>query len=81
MAHLGFHRPASESWLERRAVYAHLRTHLPGETIEYTYSIERRDRTLDISYYSSLAVRAGFQVIEVKEQGAGRSFSMALRKP
>jgi ubiquinone/menaquinone biosynthesis C-methylase UbiE len=60
---------------------AYLRTRLPSETIEYGYSIQRPDRPLDVGYYSSLAVRKGFQVIDVKEQGAGRSFFMTLRKP
>jgi ubiquinone/menaquinone biosynthesis C-methylase UbiE len=60
---------------------AYLRTHLPSETIEYGYSINRPDRSLDVSYYSSLAVRTGFEVTDVKEQGAGKSFLMTLRKP
>jgi hypothetical protein len=39
------------------------------------------ERPLDVPYYSGLAAHAGFQIVEVKEQGAGKSFLMRLRKP
>jgi ubiquinone/menaquinone biosynthesis C-methylase UbiE len=73
--------PAASPGSKGERFDAYLRTRLPTETIEYGYSIERPDRSFDISYYSSLAVRTGFQVTDVKEQGAGKSFFMTLRKP
>ena len=73
--------PAASSGSTGERFAAYLRTHLPNETIEYGYSIQRPDRSLDISHYSSLAVRRGFQVSDVKEQGAGKSPVMTLRKP
>jgi ubiquinone/menaquinone biosynthesis C-methylase UbiE len=73
--------PAADAGSKDQSFLAQLRTHLPNETIEYGYSVLRQDRTLDVKHYSGLARGAGFQVLEVKNAGEGKSFSMVLRKP
>jgi ubiquinone/menaquinone biosynthesis C-methylase UbiE len=73
--------PAATPGSEKESYTAWLRTHLPNETIVYGYSMMKFERPLDVPYYSGLATHAGFQVVEVKEQGAGKSFLMRLRKP
>lgn len=60
----------------------YLRTQLPSETIEYGYSIARRDRDLDAQYYINLAKVAGFQFVRLEEQNSPRrTFLLELSKP
>jgi hypothetical protein len=60
----------------------YLRTKLPSETIEYGYSIARRDRSLDAQYYINLAKGVGFKVVRLEEQNSPRqTFYLELSKP
>lgn len=73
--------PAATPGSEKESYTAWLRTHLPGETIVYGYSVLKFEKPLDVPYYSRLAAHAGFQIDDVKELGGGKSFLMKLRKP
>ncbi len=73
--------PAATPGSEKESYTAWLRTHLPNEIIVYGYSMLKFEKPLDVPYYSGLATRAGFQIVQVKEQGGGKSFLMKLRKP
>ena len=73
--------PAASPGAEKESYTAWLRTHLPNETIVYGYSMVKLDKALDVPYYSGLAARAGFQIAEVQQLGAGKSFFLKLRKP
>jgi len=64
--------PAATSGSAKESYTAWLRTHLPNETIVYGYSILKFGRALDVPYYSGLAAHAGFQIDEVKDEGARR---------
>jgi len=60
----------------------HLRTKLPSETIEYGYSVARKDRDLNPPYYIALAKDCGFEVVTLTEQNSpGKTFFLELRRP
>jgi len=73
--------PAATPGLKDESYTAWLRTHLPGETLVYGYSMVKLTKPLDLPYYSGVGTRAGVQVVEAREEGTGKSFFMKLRKP
>jgi hypothetical protein len=69
---------------QRFAIY--LRTKLPSETIDYGYSVARKDRDLNPSYYVALAKDCGFEVVTLTEQKLARKdlllgIETALNRP
>ena len=74
--------PAASDGPQGKEFSIYLRTKLPAETIEYGYSITRRDHTLDPAYYTALAKECGFEVVSLTEQESpGKTFFLELRRP